>query len=229
MSRKAKKLTPAAAAALAAFVCLKAAAKWIKARSEYSRTMGHAEKFFAQASAIASQIDHPKVDKLASELAALRERRGRLFVIGVGGGAGNASRSVNDFRKLCDIEAYAPGRRCLGTDGGANDEGGDTIFTGYLQGSRVDADDAIFVFSVGGGDAERKTSINIIKAVDMAKARGNESLWRGRTRQRSHGHARRHGGHGSGDRSRFADAACGSMALPTRLCRKTPPNGELTQ
>ena len=134
--------------------------------------MGHAENFFAQAIAIASQIDHAKVDKLASELAALRERGGRLFVLGVGGSAGNASHSVNDFRKLCGIEAYAPVDNVSELTARANDEGWDTIFTGYLEGSRADADDAIFVFSVGGGDAERNISTNIVKAVDMAKARG---------------------------------------------------------
>jgi D-sedoheptulose 7-phosphate isomerase len=134
--------------------------------------MGHAETFFSQASAIASQIDHAKVDKLAAELAALRDRGGRLFVLGVGGSAGNASHSVNDFRKLCGIEAYAPVDNVSELTARANDEGWDTIFTGYLNVSRAGADDAIFVFSVGGGDAERNISTNIVKAVDMAKARG---------------------------------------------------------
>jgi D-sedoheptulose 7-phosphate isomerase len=134
--------------------------------------MGHAADFLAQASAIASQIDHAKVDKLASELADLRARGGRLFVLGVGGSAGNASHSVNDFRKLCGIEAYAPVDNVSELTARANDEGWDTIFTGYLEVSRADADDALFVFSVGGGDAERNVSTNIVKAVDLAKARG---------------------------------------------------------
>jgi D-sedoheptulose 7-phosphate isomerase len=134
--------------------------------------MGHAETFFSQASAIASQIDHAKVDKLAAELAALRDRGGRLFVLGVGGSAGNASHSVNDFRKLCGIEAYAPVDNVSELTARANDEGWDTIFTGYLNVSRAGANDAIFVFSVGGGDAERNISTNIVKAVDMAKTRG---------------------------------------------------------
>lgn len=134
--------------------------------------MGHAETFFAQASTIASQIDHAKVDKLAAELAALRECGGRLFVLGVGGSAGNASHSVNDFRKLCGIEAYAPADNVSELTARANDEGWDTIFTGYLNVSRAGAGDAIFVFSVGGGDAERNISTNIVKAVDLAKARG---------------------------------------------------------
>jgi D-sedoheptulose 7-phosphate isomerase len=134
--------------------------------------MGHAETFFAQVSAIASQIDHAKLEKLAGELAELRARGGRLFVLGVGGSAGNASHAVNDFRKLCGIEAYAPVDNVSELTARANDEGWDTIFTGYLNVSRAGADDAIFVFSVGGGDAERNISTNIVKAVDMAIAHG---------------------------------------------------------
>jgi D-sedoheptulose 7-phosphate isomerase len=134
--------------------------------------MGHAETFFAQASAIASQIDHAKVDKLAGELAALRARGGRLFVLGVGGSAGNASHSVNDFRKLCGIEAYAPVDNVSELTARANDEGWDTIFSGWLDVSNLNADDAILIFSVGGGDVERNVSTNIVKAIDFAKARG---------------------------------------------------------
>jgi D-sedoheptulose 7-phosphate isomerase len=134
--------------------------------------MGHAETFFAQAGAIASRLDHAKVEQLVLELAALRDRGGRLFVIGVGGSAGNCSHSVNDFRKLCGIEAYAPVDNVSELTARANDEGFDTIFTGYLEVSRASANDAILVFSVGGGDAERKVSTNIVAAVDMAKARG---------------------------------------------------------
>lgn len=152
--------------------------------------MGHAADFFAQASTIASQIDHAKVDKLASELAALRERRGRLFVLGVGGSAGNASHSVNDFRKLCGIEAYSPVDNVSELTARANDEGWDTIFAGYLEVSRADADDALFVFSVGGGDAERNISTNIVKAVDMAKARGMKVFG---VVGRDSGHTAKHG------------------------------------
>jgi D-sedoheptulose 7-phosphate isomerase len=134
--------------------------------------MGHVETFFDQVSAIAAHINQAKVEELASELAKLRDRGGRLFVLGVGGSAGNASHSVNDFRKLCGIEAYAPVDNVSELTARANDEGWDTIFTGYLNVSRAGADDAIMVFSVGGGDAERNISTNIVKAVDFAKARG---------------------------------------------------------
>jgi len=152
--------------------------------------MGHAADFFAQASTIASQIDHAKVDKLASELAALRARGGRLFVLGVGGSAGNASHSVNDFRKLCGIEAYAPVDNVSELTARANDEGWDTIFTGYLDVSRADTDDALFIFSVGGGDAERNISTNIVKAVDLAKARGMKVFG---VVGRDSGHTAKHG------------------------------------
>jgi D-sedoheptulose 7-phosphate isomerase len=152
--------------------------------------MGHAADFFAQASAIATQLDDAKVDKLASELADLRTRGGRLFVLGVGGSAGNASHSVNDFRKLCGIEAYAPCDNVSELTARANDEGWDTIFTGYLDVSRADADDALFIFSVGGGDAERNISPNIVKAVDMAKARGMKVFG---VVGRDSGHTAKHG------------------------------------
>ena len=152
--------------------------------------MGHAADFFAQASTIATQLDDAKVDRLASELADLRARGGRLFVLGVGGSAGNASHSVNDFRKLCGIEAYAPCDNVSELTARANDEGWDTIFTGYLDVSRADSDDALFIFSVGGGDAERNISPNIVKAVDMAKARGMKVFG---VVGRDSGHTAKHG------------------------------------
>jgi D-sedoheptulose 7-phosphate isomerase len=134
--------------------------------------MTHAERYFAQVGEIAAAIDRGKIEQLAGELAALRERGGRLFVIGVGGSAGNCSHSVNDFRKLCGIEAYAPVDNVSELTARANDEGWDTIFTGFLEGSRAAAKDAILVFSVGGGDLERNVSTNIVRAVDFAKTRG---------------------------------------------------------
>jgi D-sedoheptulose 7-phosphate isomerase len=165
-------------------------AKFKQSHDLKSRTMGHAADFFAQASTIAKQLDDAKVDKLASELAELRARNGRLFVLGVGGSAGNASHSVNDFRKLCGIEAYAPCDNVSELTARANDEGWDTIFTGYLDVSRADADDALFIFSVGGGDAERNISPNIVKAVDMAKARGMKVFG---VVGRDSGHTAKHG------------------------------------
>lgn len=132
----------------------------------------HARKFFDDASAICASIDVGKIELLAQELSALRERGGRLFVIGVGGSAGNSSHAVNDFRKLCGIEAYTPVDNVSELTARANDEGWETIFSGWLEVSRLTAADAILVYSVGGGDAERNVSVNIISAIDLARARG---------------------------------------------------------
>ena len=109
---------------------------------------------------------------MADQLVQLRDRKGRLFLIGVGGSAGNCSHAVNDFRKLCGIQAYSPVDNVSELTARANDEGWDTIFSGWLEISNLNADDAILVFSVGGGDVERNVSTNIVKAIDLAKARG---------------------------------------------------------
>ena len=134
--------------------------------------MTHAETFFRQAAEIASTLDHQAVETMAQELVSLRERGGRLFILGVGGSAGNCSHAVNDFRKLCGIETYSPVDNVSELTARANDEGWDTIFTGFLEISRANEKDAILIFSVGGGDMERNVSTNIVKAVDMAKERG---------------------------------------------------------
>jgi D-sedoheptulose 7-phosphate isomerase len=132
----------------------------------------HARSFFDDASAICGSIDVGKIEQLAEELSALRERGGRLFLIGVGGSAGNCSHAVNDFRKLCGIDAYTPVDNVSELTARANDEGWETIFSGWLEVSRLAAKDAILVYSVGGGDAERNVSVNLIKAIDLAKTRG---------------------------------------------------------
>lgn len=133
--------------------------------------MSHVEDFFDACAAICGAIDTFKVGELAEELAALRDRAGRLFIIGVGGSAANCSHAVNDFRKLCDIEAYTPADNVAELTARANDEGLDTVFAAWLETSRLDANDAILVLSVGGGDIERNVSVNIVKAVDLAKVR----------------------------------------------------------
>src|SRR5579871_2551156 len=134
----------------------------------------HADNFFRESGSICSTIDKAKIELLASELAALRDRKGRLFFIGVGGSAGNCSHAVNDFRKLCGIEAYSPVDNVSELTARANDEGWDTIFAGWLEVSHFGPDDAIFVFSVGGGDVARNVSTDIVKAVDYAKAKGGK-------------------------------------------------------
>ena len=152
--------------------------------------MTHAESFFRQAAEIAGALDHEAVESMARELVQLRDRGGRLFILGVGGSAGNCSHAVNDFRKLCGIETYSPVDNVSELTARANDEGWDTIFTGYLEGSRADAKDAILIFSVGGGDMERNVSTNIVKAVDMAKSRGMKVFG---VVGRDSGHTARHG------------------------------------
>jgi D-sedoheptulose 7-phosphate isomerase len=132
----------------------------------------HSSDFLAEVERICSSVDVGVVEKLADELAALRERGGRLFLLGVGGSAGNCSHAVNDFRKLCGIEAYTPIDNVSELTARTNDEGFDTVFTGWLEVSRISKNDALLIYSVGGGDAERNVSVNLMRAIDLAKARG---------------------------------------------------------
>jgi D-sedoheptulose 7-phosphate isomerase len=121
---------------------------------------------------ICATIDIELVEEMARELVSLRERGGRLFLLGVGGSAGNCSHAVNDFRKLCNIEAYSPVDNVSELTARTNDEGFDTIFAGWLEVSRLSNKDGLLIYSVGGGDAERNISVNLMKAIDLAKARG---------------------------------------------------------
>jgi len=132
----------------------------------------HAQAFFKEVAAIADSIDLNAIEALARELAALREREGRLFVLGVGGSAGNCSHAVNDFRKLCGIEAYAPTDNVSELTARTNDEGWDTVFAAWLRTSRAKSQDAVFVLSVGGGNLEKNVSPNIVAGLKEAKARG---------------------------------------------------------
>jgi len=132
----------------------------------------HVRRYFAQVAEIAAQIDHDAIERLAAALAALRERGGRLFLLGVGGSAANCSHAVNDFRKLAGIEAYSPCDNVSELTARINDDGWPTVFEAWLRTSRADAKDAVLVLSVGGGDAERNVSVNIVRALDEAKRRG---------------------------------------------------------
>jgi D-sedoheptulose 7-phosphate isomerase len=136
----------------------------------------HAQTYFQEVVKVAQAIDVESVEKLAAELAALREREGRLFLLGVGGSAGNCTHAVNDFRKLCGIEAYAPTDNVSELTARTNDEGWDTVFSEWLKTSRVGSKDAVFVFSVGGGNLERNVSPNIVSALKLAKQRGVKVL-----------------------------------------------------
>jgi D-sedoheptulose 7-phosphate isomerase len=133
--------------------------------------MSHAALFLTDAETICKQIPREKIELLADGLAQLRERGGRLFLLGVGGSAGYCSQAVNDFRKLCGIEAYSPIDNVSELTARTNDEGWDTVFAAWLETSRLNDNDAILIFSVGGGDAERNVSTNLVKAIDVAKKR----------------------------------------------------------
>jgi D-sedoheptulose 7-phosphate isomerase len=132
----------------------------------------HVQQFFAEIQRIAAEIDVPAISRLVQELRQLRERGGRLFLLGVGGSAGNCSHAVNDFRKLCGIEAYTPVDNVSELTARTNDEGWDTVFAGWLEVSRLGDRDALLILSVGGGDADRNISVNLVRAIDLAKQRG---------------------------------------------------------
>ena len=121
---------------------------------------------------ICDSLDFQAIDEIAAGIAAVRERGGRLFILGVGGSAGNAGHAVNDFRKLCDVEAYAPTDNVSELTARTNDEGWETVFAAWLRVSRANAKDGILVFSVGGGNAEANVSMNLVHALNEAKERG---------------------------------------------------------
>src|SRR5262249_14275661 len=122
--------------------------------------------FLAEVREIAGRLDVETIEKAALLLAGVRERSGRLFVIGVGGSAANASHAVNDFRKLASIEAYAPTDNVSELTARINDDGWGAAFVGWLQVSRLSPNDAVLVFSVGGGNLERNVSPNIVTALE---------------------------------------------------------------
>src|SRR5947207_14623220 len=131
----------------------------------------HVKTYFEEVGKVANSIDIPGIEKLAQELAALRERNGRLFFLGVGGSAGNCGHAVNDFRKLCGIESYAPTDNVSELTARTNDEGWSTVFSEWLKVSRANDKDAVFVLSVGGGNLERNVSPNLVEALKEARTR----------------------------------------------------------
>jgi D-sedoheptulose 7-phosphate isomerase len=132
----------------------------------------HTATYFEAAATIAHEVPGEQVDSMARGLAEVRERGGRLFILGVGGGAGHASHAVNDFRKLCLIEAYAPTDNVSELTARTNDDGWESSFVGWLDVSRLGARDALLVFSVGGGSRERNVSVNLVNAIERASELG---------------------------------------------------------
>lgn len=121
--------------------------------------------------ALLGALPQDDIEECATGLATVRDRGGRLFILGVGGSAGHASHAVNDFRKLCGIEAYAPTDNVSELTARINDEGWDTAFAAWLKVSRLGPDDGLLVFSVGGGDVDRQVSVNLVRALELARAR----------------------------------------------------------
>ena len=147
--------------------------------------------YVAETIEILQSLDVDAVDRVATGLAEVRERNARLFVLGVGGSAGHASHAVNDFRKLCGIEAYAPTDNVSELTARTNDEGWETSLSGWLEVSRLGPDDAVLVFSVGGGDAERNISPNLVRALELAGTGRRVRVRHRRSRRREHRARRR--------------------------------------
>jgi len=135
-------------------------------------SLDYVSEYIEEASEILKRIDVQAIHRVVARLVELRERSGRLFILGVGGGAGNASHAVNDFRKICGIEAYTPTDNVSELTARINDDGWETSFSEWLRGSRLSSSDMIFVFSVGGGDLERNISANLVRALQYAKKVG---------------------------------------------------------
>lgn len=134
--------------------------------------MTFSETFLSESAAQLAALDRDAIEALVSGLRSVRDSGGRLFILGVGGSAGHAGHAVNDFRKLCGFEAYAPTDNVSELTARTNDEGWETTFSAWLAGSRLRAEDGLLIFSVGGGDSARGVSQNIVSAIDLAKERG---------------------------------------------------------
>jgi D-sedoheptulose 7-phosphate isomerase len=134
--------------------------------------MSFTNEFLAEVQQVAAQLDPAAIEKCVDELATVRSRGGRLFILGVGGSAANASHAVNDFRKICSFEAYAPTDNVSELTARTNDEGWSTIFAEWLKGSRLNAKDGVLIFSVGGGSLQKNVSPNLVTAIQLAKKTG---------------------------------------------------------
>jgi D-sedoheptulose 7-phosphate isomerase len=134
--------------------------------------VSYADQYLAEAASIVERLDRAAVEAVAARLLETRERGGRVFFLGVGGSAANASHAVNDFRKIADFEAYAPSDNVAELTARVNDDGWDTTYAAWLRGSRLSAKDLVFVLSVGGGDLERNVSPNLVRALELARSVG---------------------------------------------------------
>jgi D-sedoheptulose 7-phosphate isomerase len=168
-----------------------------------------AERYLAETVEIVAGLDRSELERVVAGLAEVRDGGGRLFVLGVGGSAAHASHAVNDFRKLCAFEAYAPTDNVSELTARTNDEGWESVFAEWLRGSRLGEEDAVLVFSVGGGDLERNVSVNLVRALELART----------ARARIFGVVGRDGGY----TKRQADAC---VVIPTASDERVTPHTE---
>ncbi|HEV8269252.1 MAG TPA: SIS domain-containing protein [Thermoanaerobaculia bacterium] len=131
--------------------------------------MSYTSQYLAEAQEIIARLDAGAIERVAELVAAVRARSGRIFFLGVGGSAANASHAVNDFRKIVGVESYTPTDNVSELTARINDDGWDTVFANWLMGSRLSKNDMVFIFSVGGGDMEKNVSPNLVKALEYAK------------------------------------------------------------
>ncbi len=134
----------------------------------------YSKYFLNLISSITEEIDYKKIEKLTFEILKIKKKNGRIFFLGVGGSAANCSHAVNDFRKICNIEAYTPSDNVAELTARINDEGWETSMSEWLKVSKLSKKDALFVFSVGGGNKKKKVSTNLISAIDYAKKKGSK-------------------------------------------------------
>lgn len=132
------------------------------------------ETFLQESVQVLQKLDASGIERMALGLSELREKNGRLFILGVGGSAGHASHAVNDFRKICGIEAYAPTDNVSELTARTNDEGWDTCYSEWLKVSRLNKNDALLIFSVGGGNREKAVSVNLVRSMELAKDLGSK-------------------------------------------------------
>lgn len=171
--------------------------------------MTFTDTFLEETQQIVAALDRDAIEAVAAGLRAVRDADGRLFILGVGGSAGHASHAVNDFRKLCGFEAYAPTDNVSELTARTNDEGWDTTFSEWLRGSRLRAGDGVLIYSVGGGDKGRNVSANLVTALDLAQEVGASV----------YGIVGRDGGH----TARVADAA---VVIPPLAADRITPHTE---
>jgi len=167
------------------------------------------KKYLEESLEIVRKLDAAAIEAVAEGLAAVRDGGGRLFILGVGGSAGHAGHAVNDFRKLCAFEAYAPTDNVSELTARVNDEGWDTCFVEWLRGSRLRAGDGVLVFSVGGGNREKNVSVNLVRSLELAREVGAKIF----------GIVGRDGGF-----TKTASTAC--VLIPTVAAERTTPHTE---